>query len=121
MSNPMKSASDSLHEVLLKAIGQAVAEGELPAEPIPAFQIEIPGDTSHGDFATNVAMVSARSFKMAPRKIAEIICGQIDLTGTCFERFEIAGPGFINFFLNQNWFGTVVQSILGRKRTIWKK
>ncbi|WP_069988082.1 arginine--tRNA ligase [Massilioclostridium coli] len=115
MSNPMKSASDSLHEVLLKAIGQAVAEGELPAEPIPAFQIEIPGDTSHGDFATNVAMVSARSFKMAPRKIAEIICGQIDLTGTCFERFEIAGPGFINFFLNQNWFGTVVQSILEEK------
>ena len=120
MSNPMKSASDSLHEVLLKAIGQAVAEGELPAEPIPAFQIEIPGDTSHGDFATNVAMVSARSFKMAPRKIAEIICGQIDLTGTCFERFEIAGPGFINFFLNQNWFGTVVQSILEEKEQYGK-
>ena len=74
MKDLVKVANDQLNELILNALGHAVGEGELPAEPIPAFSIQIPADKSHGDFAANVAMVSARAFKMPPRKIAEIIC-----------------------------------------------
>ena len=69
MHNPIQAASQELRELILAAVGRAVAESELPAEAIPDFTVEIPGDTSHGDFATNIAMVSARAFKMAPRKL----------------------------------------------------
>lgn len=120
MSNPIQTANDTLRELILAAAGQAVSKGTLPSEPMPAFTIEIPGDTSHGDFATNAAMVSARAFHMAPRKIAETICTELNLAGTPFDRFEIAGPGFINFFLNQSWFGSVVQDVL-REREAYGK
>ncbi len=111
MHNPIQAASQELRELILAAVGRAVAESELPAEAIPDFTVEIPGDTSHGDFATNIAMVSARAFKMAPRKIAEAVTGRMVLDGSSFDRFEIAGPGFINFFLKPQWFASVVQTV----------
>lgn len=104
MKDLVKVANDQLNELILNALGHAVGEGELPAEPIPAFSIQIPADKSHGDFAANVAMVSARTFKMPPRKIAEIICKHLVLEGSHFERAEIAGAGFLNFFLSHRWF-----------------
>ena len=104
MKDLVKVANDQLNELILNALGHAVGEGELPAEPIPAFSIQIPADKSHGDFAANVAMVSARAFKMPPRKIAEIICKHLVLEGSHFERAEIAGAGFLNFFLSHRWF-----------------
>ncbi len=104
MKDLVKAANDQLNELILNALGHAVGEGELPAEPIPAFSIQIPADKSHGDFAANVAMVSARAFKMPPRKIAETICKHLVLEGSHFERAEIAGAGFLNFFLSHRWF-----------------
>lgn len=104
MKDLVKAANDQLNELILNALGHAVGEGELPAEPIPAFSIQIPADKSHGDFAANVAMVSARAFKMPPRKIAETICKHLVLEGSYFERAEIAGAGFLNFFLSHRWF-----------------
>lgn len=92
MSNLIKTASSELNEIILNALGHLVSAGELPNEPIPAFNIEIPADKSHGDFAANAAMVSAKAFRMAPRKIAELICSEIVLDGTYFEKVEIAGP-----------------------------
>ena len=71
--------------------------------------------TSHGDFAANTAMVCARAFKLQPRKIAELICDKIDLTGSLFDRAEIAGPGFMNFFLGDKWFSDVVENVLSEK------
>ncbi len=111
MTNPIKEASAALREVILAAAGRAVAENLLPGEPLPDFTIEIPADTSHGDFATNIAMASARAFKMAPRKIAELLTSQMVLDGTPFDRYEIAGPGFINFFLKPQWFASVVRTV----------
>jgi arginyl-tRNA synthetase len=112
MTNAIKLANSDLRELIYAAVGRAVSEGLLPAEPMPDFAIEIPADTSHGDFATNIAMVGAKSFRLAPRKIAEIICSNLILDGSPFARCEIAGPGFINFFLKQAWFGTVVKNVL---------
>ena len=78
---------------------------------IPDFTIETPADRSHGDLATNAAMVSARAFRLAPRKIAEILTSNISLDGTNLERFEIAGPGFINFFYARSFYSAVIEEI----------
>ena len=111
MKNPIAEAQEQVKEVLLGAIGRCVASGTLPAEPIPAFSVETPADPKNGDFATNAAMVSARAFRMAPRKIAEAIKDELVLDGTYFERVEIAGPGFINFFLGREWYSAVLRTI----------
>ena len=110
--NLLQDAQKQLNEVIVESLGRAVAGGKLPAEPIPAFRIEVPGDTSHGDFAANVAMVSARAFKLPPRKIAEIIASELNLENTYFEKCEIAGPGFMNYFVSQKWIGDAVKGVL---------
>ncbi len=115
MSNLIKLASSELNEIILSALGRLVSEGSIPSEPISPFNIEIPADKSHGDFATNVAMICAKPFKMPPRKIAELLCEQLVLDGTMFESVEIAGPGFINFSLGRRWFSLAVQAILDEK------
>ncbi|MBR3970939.1 MAG: arginine--tRNA ligase, partial [Ruminococcus sp.] len=112
MSDLIKSASEQLRELIIDALGKLVAEGAAPADPLPAFNIEIPADKSHGDFAANTAMVCAKTFRMPPRKIAELICEKIDLNGSLFERSEIAGPGFMNFFLSKKWFADALENVL---------
>ncbi|MFQ9094705.1 MAG: hypothetical protein ACLR5S_10770 [Ruminococcus sp.] len=79
------------------------------------MRVEVPADKSHGDFAANVAMVSAKTFRMAPRKIAELLLDAVSLDGTIFDRAEIAGPGFMNFFLQQKWFADVTETVLTEK------
>ncbi|MCM1330115.1 MAG: arginine--tRNA ligase [Ruminococcus sp.] len=120
MINPIKSATAELREILMNALGTLVAEGKIEAVPLPAFSIEVPQDKSHGDFATNAALACAKPLKSAPRKIAELICGAVVLEGTSFERVEIAGPGFINFFLSGNWFSGVVSSVLAEMENYGK-
>lgn len=115
MANCIKLASDELKGLLLDAAGRLAADGKVPAEPMPAFRIEIPADKSHGDFATNLAMVCAKPFRMAPRNIAAMICDALVLDGSSFERAEIAGPGFINFFLRRKWFSGVIKNVLEEK------
>lgn len=115
MSDLIKNASEQLREIIMEALGILVAEEAVPAVAAPAFNIEIPADKSHGDFASNIAMVCAKSFKLPPRKIAELICEKINLNGTVFEKAEIAGPGFMNFFLGRNWFSEVVNNVINEK------
>ncbi len=111
MSNLIKLASAELNQMIINSLGSLVAEGSVPSEPVPAFKIEIPADKSHGDFASNAAMVCAKPFKSAPRKIAELICSKFDFNSSeFFERAEIAGPGFINFFLSRKWFSAVIKN-----------
>lgn len=112
MSNLIKEASGEVREILLNALGTLVASGKVPAEPIPAFNVEIPNDVSHGDFASNAAMTCAKAFRLPPRKIAEMLCEHAVLDGTFFEKVEVAGPGFINFFLGKRWFSAVVRDVL---------
>ena len=111
MSVVIKETRDSLRQCIMESLGRGIANGQLPEEMIGAFNIEVPADRLHGDFATNAAMASARAFKLPPRKIAEIICENIDFSGTYFEKCEIAGPGFINFFLNDKFYAAVLQDI----------
>lgn len=117
MPNVIKTAKDQINEIILSALGQAVSKGELPPEPIQAFKIEIPADRSNGDFATNVALVSAKAFKSNPRKIADVICSNINTDNTYFNKVEIAGPGFINFFLNQSFYADIIEEIISSKES----
>jgi arginyl-tRNA synthetase len=105
-------AIEDLRNAILAAIRCGMESGALPQAEIPEFTIEIPADRTHGDRAANVAMVSAKAFRMPPRKIAQVIADKIDLSKTYFERCEIAGPGFLNFFLARRFYGDIIKEIL---------
>lgn len=111
MSKTAMNASNDLKKAVYDAIKKAIEKGELPKADIPEFTIEIPADRKNGDFATNAAMVGARAFRAAPRKIAEMITANIDLSGTYMKSCEIAGPGFINFFLSPKYYSDVLREI----------
>lgn len=120
MSDLINKASLQLRELIVEALGKLTAEEAVPAVPVPAFSIEIPADKSHGDFAANTAMVCAKAFKMPPRKIAELLCEKIELGDSLFERTEVAGPGFMNFFLSRKWFSDVIENVLAEKENFGK-
>lgn len=115
MTNLISDAFIQAKELVMKAMGELVADGTFPAEPVPAFNTEIPADSKNGDVSTNAAMVCARPFRNNPRKIAEAIVSKIDLNGSYFARCEVAGPGFINFFYSTEWYATVVAAVLEQK------
>ena len=97
--------------MIIEAVGRAVADGKLPAEPMNDFIVEVPGDRANGDYSANAAMVNARAFRQAPRKIAETIVGYMDKTDSYFDRIEVAGPGFINFYLGDSYYADVLLDV----------
>ena len=108
--NPRQAALTEARALLTDAAKAAVADGTLPAAELPDFIVEIPADVKNGDVASNIAMAGARTFHKAPRQIAEAITAKLDLNGTLFSGVDIAGPGFINLFLGQDWFTSVVRA-----------
>jgi len=96
-------------------IGQALAQlqsaGELPAAELPSIQVEHTRDKAHGDFASNIALALSKSAKRPPRQVAEAIVKALP-PSTRVTKVEIAGPGFINFFLSNAAQTTVVTDIL---------
>ncbi len=105
-------AVSMLKKAITEAINKAIEKGELPQAELPQFIIETPADRSHGDFATNAAMAGAKAFRMPPFKIAQAITSNLDLSNTMCEKFETAGPGFINFFLGDEYYSNVIREIL---------
>ncbi|MBR6735768.1 MAG: arginine--tRNA ligase [Oscillospiraceae bacterium] len=113
MLGPISQAKEELFALIAAAMKKAMAEGALPeADVLPNFVVECPADTSHGDFATNAAMAGARTFRRAPAQIAKAIVDNLELEGTSFKKAEIAGPGFINFFVDEKWFAGIVGRVL---------
>ena len=110
--NMNEKAKNEVKEIVMKALGQLVADGKLPGEPLPPFTVEQPADSSHGDFSCNAALVSAKTYRKNPRETAGLIAENAVLDGTIFDRVEVAGPGFINFFLNPLWFGETVSAAI---------
>lgn len=111
MSKLVKQTEDMLRSKLESAVKDAVAAGELPEEEPAPFIVEIPSNKANGDFSTNIAMACAKCFKKAPRMIAQSIADHIDLSDTLFERVEIAGPGFLNFFLSGSYYSAVLKDL----------
>jgi arginyl-tRNA synthetase len=95
-----------LENLILKSLKSAHENGEIPASDFPQIVIEVPKILSHGDYSSNIAMVSAAIQKMPPRKIAEAIVKHIQDSDRLIDRMDIAGPGFINFYLRpEAWTG----------------
>lgn len=108
MSKLVKETQDKLNEIIIAAVKSATAKGELPESDMPSFIIEKPSDKKNGDFSTNIAMAGARCYHKAPKMIAESIVNSLDLDGTLIDRAEIAGPGFINFYLSDDYYSKIV-------------
>ncbi len=111
MSQLVKQAQRQLREAVENALKQAMKQGTLPEAALPEFVLEVPADRAHGDWACNAAMAGAKTFRAAPRKIAEAITENLELSGTYFKSCEIAGPGFLNFTYDERFYGEVLQDI----------
>ena len=109
--NAYEIACAEATRVVEAAYRKAVAAGELPEGTIPPVAVETPKDSSNGDWASTFAMQCAKPLHMAPRKIAESIVANLDLEGSCFDTVTIAGPGFMNFTLNQGWYEQAVRGV----------
>ena len=114
MSKLVKQTELELKEKIMDALGRAVADGVLDEAPLPAFIIEVPKERQNGDYSTNVAMAGAKAFHKAPRVIAQAIVDRLDLADTVFDRAEIAGPGFINFFLGNRFYAAVLEDLMAQ-------
>lgn len=99
-----------LHDLIRKAIDKAVESGDLTFTEIPEFVLETPKDPNHGDFASNVALVSAKAAGKPPRQVAETLVKYIPVGGL-INKVEVAGPGFINFFLSREWLGDILRAV----------
>ena len=106
----------TIRELVLKGAQAAFENGSLPSDQIPEMDIEAPKHVAQGDLSTNFAMVSAGIQKMAPRKIAEALVAAIAPVDY-IEKIEIAGPGFINFFLSPAAWHPVVDQVLEADET----
>ena len=95
----------------IAAYEKAAAEGQLPSGADIQGIVEIPKDVKNGDYAANHALAGAKQMKMPPRKIAEILLENIDLQGSFFSSVDVAGPGFINFWLSPKWYAQVLAAV----------
>lgn len=111
MSKIVKETENSIKTAVVEAIKAAIAKGQLPEGEVPEVNVEIPADRANGDFSTNAAMISARAFRCAPKKIADAIKENISLEGTYLEKCETAGPGFINFYLKDSYYGAILRDV----------
>ena len=111
MYNLEKTISD-LKKLINSAFLKSAKKNGLIDTPTPKFEVEIPANRSHGDLSTNISMVSAKTFKIPPRKIAEEILEFLkNENQNIFKSVEIAGPGFINFFLKDDFFSDTLKEI----------
>ena len=111
MHDLINEAKSKIDSILNSAYLKAAEAGELPENAALKGTVEIPKDIANGDFAANHAMTGARAMRKAPKQIAEILRKYADLENTWFSSIEVAGPGFINFRLNDSWFADVLKAV----------
>ena len=111
MSLIVKKVQQDIREKILEATARAMADGTLPTVPTGDFIIEVPADRKNGDFSSNAAMAWARDFHKTPRMIADAIVSHMDLAGTYLERCEMAGAGFLNFYLADTYYAAILRDI----------
>ena len=111
MSKLVKLAEEQIIKSVTDAINTNIAAGSFIEAEIPAFKTEIPADRKNGDYSANAAFMMSKALRMPPRKIAEGILEKINLEGTYFKSCEVAGPGFINFFLKPEFYADILLDV----------
>ena len=111
MSKLVKLAEEQIIKSVTDAINKNIADGTFIEAEIPAFKTEIPADRKNGDYSANAAFMMSKALRMPPRKIAEGILEKINLDNTYFKACEVAGPGFINFFLKPDFYADILLDI----------
>jgi arginyl-tRNA synthetase len=101
-----------LCRLITESLDQARESGKLAFADLPAFEVDTPKQSEHGDFATNAALILASQAKQPPRRLAEIIKDGLAPPAGTLKKMEIAGPGFINFFLEDDYWRQVLPEIL---------
>ena len=109
--NLVEQVTGQLRSEIEQGILQAKADGRFDFADMPAFVVEVPKDKTHGDFATNAAMMLTKQAKMKPRDIAQAIVDSLNKDSKLIEKVEIAGPGFINFYLSNNWMYDILPQV----------
>jgi len=104
-------AKDILIDLIQNALSKAQKESGFSLKEIPEPELERPREKNYGDWSTNVAMVLAHACKMPPMEIANIITAALDNKEHFIEKVEVVKPGFINFFLTNNWLYQVLKDI----------
>lgn len=99
---------ETVREQISNLVDRAIADCGFEAV---AYQVETPREKANGDFSTNAAMLLTKIAKKAPRMIADELIAKMDCSGTYIEKVEVAGPGFINFYLNKNWLYDVINLV----------
>ena len=114
--NPRSAALSEARALLTAAAKAAMADGTLPEAELPTFIVEIPADTKNGDIASNLAMAGARTWRKAPKMIADALIAHLpSIEGGVFAKVEVAGPGFINLFLAPAFWASVVLGAAANK------
>ena len=103
---------DQLQELLTKCVQDLISKGILNEMP-SKIRIDHTKDNSHGDYATNIALMLSKQAKMSPVELAKIIIDQFEQKNF-IKKIEIAGPGFINFFISQESSSSIVNEILAQ-------
>ena len=111
MINMVQNAKNQAAELTMAAYQAAVADGTLPQAEVKTAPVEIPKDTSNGDFTTTFSLMASKALHQAPRNIAQALLDHMKLEGTYFASAEIAGPGFLNFRLNDSWYEGVCSAV----------
>ncbi|WP_439688233.1 arginine--tRNA ligase [Staphylococcus pseudintermedius] len=102
---------DQVKQTLIQEIEKSIQQANI-VESIPEIKIEIPKDTKNGDYATNIAMVLTKLAKRNPREIAQLIVDHLDTEAAHVKKIDIAGPGFINFYLDSSYLNVVIDQAL---------
>ncbi len=111
MKTTVQRALDQIRSLVFDAAKAAQQSGQLPAGELAPFNIEVPADRQNGDYSTNAAMANARTFRLPPRKIADTLKANMDLADTYFDDVQVAGPGFINFYLGAAFYADVLLDV----------
>ena len=109
--NLIVAAREQVSALTQAAYERAAAAGELPTGAVIAGNVDIPKDVTHGDYASSFALAGAKALGKPPRAVAQALVDHMDLSGSFFQKVELAGPGFLNFTLGKTWFGQVLSAI----------
>ena len=120
MSILVSKAKEQIKNAILSAANRAVENGALIEAQLGDFNVEVPANREHGDYAVNAAMVWAKAFHKAPRQIAEAILENLETKDTYIKSAQIAGPGFINLFLDDSYYADIISDVNDKKENYGK-